>query len=188
MSYLISAALFLIQVIFNSLIALFLARTVLIAVGAAFNEPVCRFVYQLTNPVITPLRRFVPRWGRVELASLLVAYVLALVEFVLLLGIAGVLPSVPALMLHALVEILQWLIWIELFAILVLCVVSWFASSGYNSNVQLLVRCTDPIVRPFRRLLPPLGGFDFSYFAASIALILAQLLVLAPLSDLAARV
>jgi YggT family protein len=188
MSYLLAAALFLIQVFFNALIVLFLVRTLLIAVGAAFSNPFCRFVYQLTNPVITPLRRAVPRWGRIELASLLVAYVLALVEFALMLGLAGALPSLPSLLLHALVEILQWLIWIELFAIFVLCIVSWFLSSGYNPNVQLLIHGTEPVVRPFRRLLPAVGGFDFSYFAASIALILAQMLVLAPLADLAARV
>jgi uncharacterized protein YggT (Ycf19 family) len=105
MSYLLAAALFLIQVFFNAFIVLFLVRTLLIAVGAAFSNPFCRFVYQLTNPVITPLRRAVPRWGRIELASLLVAYVLALVEFALMLGLAGALPSLPSLLLHALADL-----------------------------------------------------------------------------------
>ena len=53
---------------------------------------------------------------------------------------------------------------------------------------QLLVQCTEPVVRPFRRLLPPLAGMDFSCWFASIALILVQMLVLAPLADLAAHI
>jgi YggT family protein len=49
------------------------------------------------------------------------------------------------------------------------------------------VQCTEPVVRPFRRVLPPFGGFDFSLTLAMIALILVQMLVIAPLNDLAAH-
>ena len=89
MNYFANAAAFLIQVAFGFFIGLFLVRTLLIAVGASFYDPICRFVYQLTNPVITPLRRFVPRWGRIEVASLLVAYVLIVIELALFVAIAG---------------------------------------------------------------------------------------------------
>ena len=188
MSYLANAAVFLIQTLFGFFIVLFLARMILIAAGASFYEPICRFVYQLTNPVITPLRRAVPRWRRVELASLLVAYVLVLIELVLFMAIAGVFVGVPGLLLRALVQLLDWLIWIELIALFARGILSFFVSEYYDSNMQLLVQCTEPVVRPFRRILPPLGGFDFSLALAMIALILVQMLVLAPLSDLAARV
>ena len=57
MSYFLNAAAFLIQTIFSFAIGLFLVRVLLLAAGASFYEPICRFVYQLTNPVITPLRR-----------------------------------------------------------------------------------------------------------------------------------
>jgi YggT family protein len=43
------------------------------------------------------------------------------------------------------------------------------------------------LLRPFRRLIPPLGGMDFSFLAASIALILVRMLVIAPLADIAMR-
>ena len=45
----------------------------------------------------------------------------------------------------------------------------------------------EPLIRPFRRFVPPLGGLDFSLMFAMIALTLAQILVIAPLNDLAAR-
>ena len=187
MSYFLNAAAFLIQTIFSFAIGLFLVRVLLIAAGASFYEPVCRFVYQLTNPVITPLRRFVPRWGRVELASLLVAYVLALIELGLFVLIGGAAISVGGLLLRALIQTADWLVWIMLIAIFVRCILSFVVSEQYNSSMQLLVQCTEPVVRPFRRLLPPLAGMDFSCWFASIALILVQMLVLAPLADLAAH-
>ena len=187
MSYLLNAAAFLIQTIFSFAIGLFLVRVILIAAGASFYDPICRFVYQLTNPVITPLRRVVPRWGRVELASLLVAYVLALIEFGLFVLIAGASISLAGIALRALVQMLDWLVWIELIAIIVRCVLSFVVSEYHNSSMQLLVQCTEPVVRPFRRLLPLLGGMDFSCWFATIALFLVQMLVIAPLSDLAAH-
>jgi YggT family protein len=188
MSYLANAAVFLIQTLFSFFIALFLVRMLLIAAGASFYDPICRFVYQLTNPVITPLRRFVPRWRKIELASIVVAYLLALIELGLFALIAGAAPAVAGLLLRALVQILDWLIWIELIAIFVRCILSFVVSEYHNSSMQLLVQCTEPVVRPFRKMLPPLAGLDFSCWFASIALILVQMLVLAPLGDLAAHV
>lgn len=188
MSYLANAAVFLIRTTFGFFIALFLVRMILIAAGASFYEPVCRFVYQLTNPVITPLRRFVPRWRRIEIASLLVAFALTLIEFGLFAMIAGAAAGVGGIVLRALVELLDWLIWIELIAIFVRCILSFVVSEYYNSNMQLLVQCTEPVVRPFRRILPPLGGLDFSCWFASIALVLAQMLIVAPLADYAGRI
>ena len=188
MSYLANAAVFLIQTLFGFFIVLFLARVVLIAAGASFYDPICRFVYQLTNPVITPLRRIVPRWRRLEVASLLVAFVLVLVELLLFVAISGASLSVPGVALRALVQVADWLIWIELIAIILRCVLSFVVNEYYNSNMQLLVQCTDPVVRPFRRIVPSIAGLDFSLWFATIAFILVQMLVLAPLGDLATRV
>jgi YggT family protein len=187
MSYFANAAVFLIQTLFGFFIVLFLGRMLLIAVGASFYEPICRFVYQLTNPVITPLRRIVPRWRRVELASILVAYVLVLIETGLLAALAGVVISVPGLLLRALVGVADWLVWIELIALFARGILSFVVSEYYNSTMQLLVQFTAPVVRPFRRLLPPLGGLDFSLALAMIALVLVQMLIIAPLADFAAR-
>ena len=188
MSYLANAAVFLIQTLFGAFIVLFLVRMLLIAAGASFYEPICRFVYQLTNPVITPLRRFVPRWGRIELASLLVAYLLVLIELSLFVLIAGLPLGIGGVLLRALVQVFDWLIWIVLIALFARGILSFVVSEYHNSNMQLLVQCTEPVVRPFRRIVPPLGGLDFSLFFASIALILVQMLVLAPLTDFAAHV
>jgi YggT family protein len=185
MTYFANAGLFLIQTLFGFLIGLFLVRMLLLAVSASFYEPVSRFVYALTNRVITPMRRFIPRWRKIEVSSLLVAFVLALIEqlaFALLFGAPG---AIGYVLLMALVRVLDLLIWIELLAILARCVLSFVISDPYQSNMQLLYQLTEPLVRPIRKRLPAIGGMDFSCWFALIALTLARLLLIAPLTDLA---
>ncbi len=54
-------------------------------------------------------------------------------------------------------SVIQWLV-------IVAAVISWLNPDPRNPIVQFLYRSTEPILRPFRRLLPPgrTGGIDFS--------------------------
>lgn len=185
MSYLANAGMFLLGLVFNFAIGLFLVRMLLIAVGASFYDPICRFVYTLTNPVITPLRPIVPRWRRIEIASLLVAYLLILVERGLYALLSGAPVGIAGVLASGLVDLLNWLVWIELVAMIGRALLSWVVSEYDHPTLQLLARLTEPVIRPFRRLVKPVAGFDFSLMIASIALILVQMLVLAPLYDFA---
>ncbi|HET8940825.1 MAG TPA: YggT family protein [Rudaea sp.] len=184
MPYLQNAGAFLITSIFGFFICLFLIRMMLIAVGAPFNMPVCRFVYELTNPLINPLRGTVPRWRRIEFASLLIVWLLGVIELALLVALFAMPIGVVGVLVHALVDMLDWAILIQLVAIIVFCILSFSPAVRTDPNYHLLVRFTAPVVRPFRRFIPPVGGFDFSCWAACIALILLRLLVVAPLTDL----
>lgn len=187
MSYLQNAGVFLIQTIFGFIVVMFVVRALLILIAAPFTDPLCRFVYQFTNPVVMPLRNVIPRWRRIDFSSLLVAWFIAAIELALLVATVGARLSVAGLVAHALVDVLDWIILIEIAAILVVCVMSFVPSMRYGSNFSLLLRFTDPVVRPFRRFIPTLGGMDFSYWFASVALILVRLLVVAPLTDMASR-
>ena len=183
MPYLLNAGKFLIETLFGFFIVVFLLRAMLIMVGASFYEPICQFVYKVTNPVITPLRRFVPRWRNIEFASLLVGWLLATLETTLLLALFGLPLWFFGLLPYGFVQVLDWVVLIELAAMFVYCVMSFAPAMRYDSNFRLLDRFVAPVVRPFRRLVPPLGGFDFSVWFASIALILVRILVISPLSD-----
>lgn len=188
MSYLMNAGVFLIQTLFGFFIIMFLVRALLISIAAPFTEPVCRFVYQFTNPAVMPLRNVIPRWRRVDFASLLVAWVLAILELVCLFAVTGYHLTALGTLFRALVDTFDWLILIEIVVMFGVCVMSFVPSMRYDSNYSLLLRVTDPVVRPFRRIVPPLAGMDFSFFAATIVLILIRILVIAPLTDLSARI
>jgi YggT family protein len=188
MPYLQNAGVFLIQTVFGFFIIVFLLRWLLIAVAAPFSNPICHFVWQLTNRVVTPLRAIVPRWRRIEFASLAVAWLLALVQWLVFMLLFGVALSAIGLLLRASADTLDWIVLIELVAIFVYCILSFFPSARYDPNFRLLAQFVEPVVRPFRKLLPALGGFDFSCWFAAIALILVRMLVVAPLTDLASRI
>lgn len=187
MPYLANAAAFLIQTLFDFLIGVFLVRTMLIAVNASFYDPVCQFVYKLTNPAVTPIRRFLPRVGKIDTASLAIAFALALIELVLLAAIVGLRHGPLGWLLGAVVTVLGIAVWIAFWALLIRAVLSFFTNERHHPNALVLVQITEPIVRPFRRFVPPVAGMDFSFLIASVALVLARLLVIAPLADLAAR-
>lgn len=187
MPYLQNAGVFLIQTIFGFFIVMFLLRLLLIAIGAPFNQPICRFVYLFTNPVTMPLRNLVPRWRRFEFSSLLIAWLLALIELFVFAAMFGAGLSVGGLLLRAAVDTLDWIVLIELVAIFGYCILSFFPSAQYDSNFRLLAQLVEPVVRPFRKFLPPLGGLDFSCWFAAIALVLVRMLIVAPLADFALR-
>jgi YggT family protein len=108
-----------------------------------------------------------------------------LLQLVLLIALLGASANPAGVLLRALVDTLDWALVIQLAAIFVRCIVSFFAPAQHNPNMQLLEQVTEPVVRPFRRLVPPLAGLDFSCWFASIALVLIRMLVLAPLGDFA---
>jgi len=187
MPYLQNAGAFLIQTIFGFFIVMFLLRLLLIAIAAPFNNPICRFVYLFTNPATMPLRNLVPRWGRIEFASLLIAYLLALLELLVFAALFGFGLGIGGMFLRAAADTLDWIVLIELVAIFGYCILSFFPGARHDPNFRLLAQFVDPVVRPFRKLLPPLGGMDFSCWFAAIALVLVRMLVVAPLADFAVR-
>ncbi|HSN01268.1 MAG TPA: YggT family protein, partial [Rudaea sp.] len=140
MPYLQNAGVFLIQTLFGFFIVVFLLRMLLIAVAAPFNEPVCRFVWQLTNRVATPLRKVVPRWRRLELASLLIAYLLALIELLVFVALFGAVLGIGGLLLRAGADTLDWIVLIELVALFGYCILSFFPSAHYDPNFRLLAQ------------------------------------------------
>src|SRR6185312_2311661 len=84
MIYLANALSLLIQFAFGCAILLFVFRLLAEAVRADFYNPICQFLYRATNPVLTPLRRVIPTWRRINIAALLIAWVLEIIKNFLL--------------------------------------------------------------------------------------------------------
>ncbi len=56
------------------------------------------------------------------------------------------------------------------FAIFIRVLLSWVRVDPYNPLVRILYQITEPILAPFRRLIPPASGLDFSPIVAFFAL------------------
>jgi len=131
-----------------------------------FYNPFSQFVVKLTQPVIKPLRRIIPSIGPIDTASLLLAYILS----VLLGPIAMHLfyPS-PIFLYLGLVILVKAAGVLVFWVIIIRSLMSWF-SQGRNPVDFVLMQLSEPLMAPFRRLIPPMGGIDFSAMAVILIL------------------
>jgi YggT family protein len=166
-----AALLYLIDTLLSLAQLAFLMRLLLQWSRADFRNPLARAVVQLSNPVLVPLRRLLPAVGRVDSASVLLVVVLALLRAAvpsLLVG-AGLPPALPWLALAAL-QIARTVLWLYFFAIFLYAMLSLIAPGTYSPAQALLTSLCEPILRPFRRLIPPLANLDLSPLWAGIVI------------------
>lgn len=134
-----------------------------------FGNPLGRFVFGITDWIVMPLRRIVPSYKRWDLASPIAAWLLVLLKFVLLSALAGLLGHFAVLPLVSLIGLLQLAVSGLTALLIVYAVLSWVP--GANAMLlDLIGRLAEPLVRPFRRLVPLVGGVDLSPLVAILVL------------------
>ena len=186
MIYLQNAFALLIGLAFDALATLLLLRLLAEACRADFHNPLSQFVYRTTNPVLAPLRRVLPNWRRINLAALLLAWLVMLLKRLLLFALVGVMPHPLGLLLLALAELLDFLLVFYLVLIFGWSLLSMFAVDRRQPLLRLVGNLVEPLLRPLHgRLIA--GAIDFAPMAVMIALLLARLLIAAPLLDLGTR-
>ena len=79
-----TATIFLISTLFDLYIFVLLIRIVLISIRADFYSPISQFVTKLTQGIIQPLRRVIPNYKKIELASIVLIVALAMLKYFLL--------------------------------------------------------------------------------------------------------
>jgi len=176
-SFLTDAAVLIIQVIFGLYILAVLLRFLFQLVRADFYNPISQFLVALTSPMLKPLRRLIPGLYGVDVASIVLLLILQSVETYAVFWLTNFAPDISVVILAAVVELLRLTINVYFFAILVRVILSWFMPYGTHRNPagDLLVSLTEPLMRPARRLLPPVGGLDLSPIVVLVGLQLLQL-------------
>lgn len=184
-AYFSNAGVFLVETVFDLYILAVMLRFLFQLLRADFYNPVCQFVVKVTTPVLRPMRRWVPGFGGVDLAAILLMILLKVVEIALSSWIQGYRPGLPALVMLAVVGLLHLAVYVFLFAVFIRVLVSWIAPDAYSPVSTLLDTLSEPLLRPARRLLPPIAGLDLSPIVVIILLQLILMLAIAPLGDLA---
>lgn len=182
MTYFSNAASFLIETLFGLYILAVMLRLVLQLVRADFYNPLSQFLVKITNPPLKPLRRVIPGLAGIDLASVFLLLSLQVVQIILV----GLVRNFPApdpfgILLLALAQLVTLGLYIFLFGIFVLAILSWINPGSYNPLSHILYQITEPVLRPARNLIPPISGLDLSPMVAIIALWLIKLLLLDPL-------
>jgi len=187
MHYFASAGQILINFAFGALIALVVMRVLLQCVRANFYNPICQFLYKVSNPVLMPLRKIIPAWRNLDIAGVLLAWLLSAIKLALLYALAGQSLGIAGLVLMALADLVDFVLMLYFGLILVRVFLSFVTVERSNPIVPLIFQLTDPILRPIRRFIPPIAGLDLSPMIAMLAIMLARVLVVGPILDLGLR-
>jgi YggT family protein len=133
-----------------------------------FRNPVGRFVFALSDWLVLPLRKVLPAVGRVDTASLVGAYLIELAQFLLLWLAIGRFDGMEWLPLVAVFGVLRLALWLLIGLMLVYTVLSWVQSESAATDV--IDRMCAPLLRPFRKVIPLVGGVDLSPMAFLVVL------------------
>ena len=157
--------------IFNTIAGLYLllvvARFLLQLAKADFYNPISQAVFRATDPVVRVLRSFIPGYKGVDFSSLILAFIVQFIAIsVTILLYGGAIPSVGFIITWSFIGVLNFIILFYYYALIASIVMSFVMMFSGNMNphpILLLVwQITEPIMAPFRRVIPPMGGLDFS--------------------------
>lgn len=169
---------YLIYVFFGLYILAMLLRFLLQAVRADFYNPISQSLVKVTNPLVIPLRKILPGYGGLDLASLLLALILQILMVTLLVLIqTGAMLAPLPLLLVGVLGLASYLLKIYFFALLAMIVLSWIAPGGNHPALYLLHQITEPVMAPFRKVLPSMGGLDFSPILVFIIINVLQIVL-----------
>jgi len=181
--YLVSPAVFLVDTLFSLYVFALMLRLLLQWVGADFYNPISQFLVKLTHPPLRLLRRFIPSVGRVDAASIVLMLGLQMLGGYLVFLIQGLNVGAATLAAWSLSQLVELLFNVYLFAIIIAAILSW-VGPAHNPVSSLLYSLTEPVLRVFRRILPPMAGIDLSPMIALIGIQLAKMVILPPLQQL----
>ncbi len=146
---------------------------------ADFYNPLSQFVVRATHPLLKPLRRIIPSVGGLDLASLVLAILVQMLLMALTLLLAyGTTGNPLQLLIWAIIGVTGLFLKIFFFALIISVILSWVAPNSHNPGAELVNQLCEPVLAPFRRFLPNLGGLDISPIFAFLVLKLLDMMVI----------
>ncbi|MGW8463555.1 YggT family protein [Pseudomonas sp. GL-B-19] len=168
------AAIFIIKTLGSLYLLIVLMRFILQLVRANFYNPLCQFIVKATQPLLKPLRRVIPSMFGLDMSSLVLALILQMVLIVVILALKGFMVDFVLLVPWALIALFSLFLNILFYAMIISVILSWVAPGSHNPGAELVAQITEPVLAPFRRIIPNLGGLDISPIFAFIVIQLLQ--------------
>ncbi|QTD43836.1 YggT family protein [Ottowia testudinis] len=131
------------------------------------GNPVGRFVQALSDWLVLPLQRVVPPGHQLDMASLLAAWLLKLLQYAALMGLLGV-ARWSVLPVLALLGVAKLAVSVATAVIIVAAVMSWMQNRTPVSDV--FERLSEPLLAPLRKVIPLVGGIDLSPLVLIVSL------------------
>jgi len=170
------------MLIINSLVGAYIfvliLRVLLQYTGADSRNPVSSFIIKATQVPLKVLKPIFPTLKGFNLSA--IALMLVLQMLLGFLAMSGQ-PNVWVILIWSLTELISTIINVFIYSIFATVILSWINPGAHNPVVTLLYKITEPVMQPFQRIIPPMGGMDFSPIAALLALQVLKMLLIPPL-------
>jgi len=161
---------FLIDILLQLYATALLIRVILQWAGADFYNPVSQFIVKITNPPVKPMRKIIPGFFGIDMATLVLTILVIAVKVMVVYQTL----NPVAVSLLAVGQVLILTLSIFLYSIIIQAILSWVNPDPYNPAISLLNSLTSPILKHFKNLLPPMGGMDLSPMIAIITIMFVQ--------------
>lgn len=185
MSPMEQVGLLLINSIGSLVLLIIVLRFLLQLVRADFYNPLSQMIVKFTNPLLIPLRRVIPGFGGLDVASLVLAFAAQYLLIVLILLVGGYNPAphlVPMIG-WAFIGLLKLILNIYFWGMIIMVVASWVAPNSYNPALILINQLLEPVTAPVRRMMPDMGGLDLSPLIVLLGIQVLEILLLMPLKN-----
>lgn len=180
---LLGAGVFLIQTFAGLYLILLLLRFLMQLSRVDYYNPICQAIVKVTDAPVKPFKKVLPAIRGVDFSTLFVALVLQLLAISLVMFLSGGYAFHPVYIAWSLVGLISSIFKIYYFALIIMVIASWIAPYSNHPAMALVMQLTEPVCAPARKLLPPMGGMDFSIILVFVAITLIDsYLVIRPLA------
>lgn len=174
-----NALLFLTNSLFGLYLSIVMLRIGLQLVNADFFNPLAQFIWRATQPLLQLPARYIPRWRKLDVTALLFLWLLAFINIRLDIAILGWSIGIAPSIYIALLKLFVLGLNLYSFCILAQAIMSWVGPNAHGPANSLLWSINEPILRPVRRYIPPIGGMDLSPLVVILSLqVVARLIPL----------
>ena len=164
------ALIFVISTLAQLILLVMLLRFWLPWLRADFRNPIAQGILRITSPLVIPVRRIIPPIGRLDTATVVIAFAIQYLTLLMILTLSAVTPTIGPVALTALIDLVLLSLRLFTFAIFIYIILSWIAPGTHNPATAFISMLVEPVMAPFRRVIRPIGGLDISPIFAIIAL------------------
>ncbi len=164
------ALVFLVETVVHLYLVALLVRLLLEMSRADFYNPAVQFLVQITNPIIVPLSKVLPRSSKINIAGFVALYLVQLLSLFALVALSGQSIDIGVLMILGVMRLLRLLLTTYLVLIIISVILSWVGQGFRHPIIPLIYQLVDPVLLPIRRILPSMGGLDLSPLVAIIGI------------------
>ena len=165
-----NAVSYLIGTLLDLYITAVMLRLLLQWVRADFYNPVSQFLVSVTNPLLLPLRRVIPSIGRIDTAAVVLMLALEILGVWIVSRIASSPLDAAQVLLFSITKLLATLLMTYFFLIIAAVILSWVGGRLRHPVIPLVYQLTEPVMRPIRKVIPPIAGIDLSPVFALIGI------------------